>query len=51
MKKHFPLLVATGLLLSTVFVVLEKSLHQNAGHFIYALDDPYIHMAMARNLA
>lgn len=51
MKRHFPLLVAVGLLLGTTLVVLVTSLYQNAGHFIYALDDPYIHMAMARNLA
>jgi hypothetical protein len=31
----------------TLFLVLQ----QNQSHFVYALDDPYIHMAVAKNLA
>jgi len=50
-KKHWPLLAALGWLWSAVAIVLAFSLRNNQGHLIYALDDPYIHMAMAKNFA
>lgn len=32
-------------------VLLFAILTENGGHFVYALDDPYIHLALAENLA
>lgn len=37
--------------LSAVVVAGSLSLRQTEGHSVYALDDPYIHMAMAKNFA
>jgi hypothetical protein len=48
-KKHWPLTTAVGMLWAATAVCLILSLKQNEGHFVYALDDPYIHMAMAKN--
>jgi hypothetical protein len=39
----FYLMLTAALLLSI--------LHRTGGHFVYALDDPYIHLALAENLA
>lgn len=50
-KRHWPLIAATGVLLSVVVICLTLSIRQNQGHLVYVLDDPYIHMAMAKNLA
>lgn len=46
-----PLLVALVLYWMTVAVLVGQSLQLNQGHLAYPLDDPYIHMAMAKNLA
>ena len=48
---RIPLVLAVSLLLVVVAVVLWNSLTANDGHLVYALDDPYIHMALAHNLA
>src|SRR5688572_5305419 len=50
-KPHWPLFAAAGLLLVIFTVQLTLSIRKNEGHFVYALDDPYIHMAIARNFA
>lgn len=50
-KPHWPLFAASGLLLAILTVQLTLSIRKNEGHFVYALDDPYIHMAIARNFA
>jgi len=50
-KRHWPLLVTIGVLCLAVSVPLMLSIDRNRGHLVYALDDPYIHMAMAKNLA
>jgi hypothetical protein len=50
LRRHWPLLTVLALLWIAVAVFLYLSCRQNAGHLIYASDDPYIHMAMARNL-
>jgi hypothetical protein len=34
-----------------VALILAASLVKTQGHFVYALDDPYIHLALAENLA
>lgn len=51
LKQHWPLFLSSGIFLILTAYVLNSSLNQNAGHFIYALDDAYIHMAMAKNTA
>jgi hypothetical protein len=50
-SKRAPAIAAVVLLLGMTGSVLVASLRLNDGHLVYALDDPYIHMAMARNLA
>jgi hypothetical protein len=50
-ERHWPLIVATGILWATIGLVLIQSLEQTQGHLVYALDDPYISMSMAKNLA
>lgn len=44
--KTVPLL----LILFSVAIPLAVSVHLNQGHLIYTLDDPYIHLALARNI-
>jgi hypothetical protein len=48
---RWPLVAATALLVISVAVLLGFSLERTGGRLVYALDDPYIHMAMAKNLA
>lgn len=50
-KDHWPLVFAIATLWLAAVAVWLVSLKQNEGHFVYALDDPYIHMAMAKNFA
>ena len=47
----WPLLVPMALLWTVIAGLLLLSLGRTEGHLVYALDDPYIHMAMARNVA
>jgi hypothetical protein len=49
--EHWPLMVALAVLLLTVLALLAVSLPRTQGHLVYALDDAYIHMAMAKNFA
>lgn len=49
--QHWPLYAAVSILLLTTAAILSASIRQNEGHLVYALDDPYIHMAMARNIS
>src|SRR5207245_7354192 len=46
-----PLAVALAVLAAALGVVVAWSLRHSGGQIVYALDDAYIHMAMARNLA
>lgn len=50
-RQHWPLLVAVAVLCAVVAISVALSLKHNEGHLIYAIDDPYIHMAIARNVA
>lgn len=49
--RRWPLYASLLVFALLVRLVLTLSLRQNRGCFVYALDDAYIHMAMARNLA
>jgi hypothetical protein len=51
LKKYLPLLISLLLFWGMILILTGISLKRNQNHFIYALDDPYIHMAMAKNLA
>ncbi len=46
-----PFAFAALLFLVALTVVCRMSYQANAGHLVYTLDDPYIHMAIAKNLA
>jgi hypothetical protein len=50
-RRRGPLAVALAVLFVAVGVLVAWSWRHSAGHLVYALDDAYIHMAMARNLA
>lgn len=50
-KKHWPFIIAVSILWIIVSILLSLSLKQTQGHFVYVLDDPYIHMAVAKNFA
>jgi hypothetical protein len=50
LRKHWPLVLALAALWLTVAGVAWKSVRENDGQFIYALDDAWIHMAIAKNV-
>src|SRR3990167_1515585 len=47
-SRHWPLIITIIILWLTVALLLSVSMKQNHGHLIYAFDDPYIHMTMAK---
>jgi hypothetical protein len=49
--RHWPILAGISIYLAILAICLVTSLRQNQGTFVYALDDPYVHMAVAKNLA
>ncbi|HRU05453.1 MAG TPA: hypothetical protein P5137_06725 [Candidatus Brocadiia bacterium] len=51
LRDGWPLLVALVALWAALGLTAAKAVKANDGRFIYALDDAYIHMAMAKNLA
>jgi hypothetical protein len=51
LKRSWPILAASVLLWGTITTLLIQSLKLNQGHVVYAMDDTYIHMAMAKNFA
>lgn len=48
-RNHWPLIVAAGILLVIAAVCYSNAIAKNDGHFVYVLDDPYIHMSIAKN--
>ncbi len=48
--REWPLLLALAVLAGATAVLLVEALARNGGRFTYALDDTYIHMAIAKNL-
>jgi len=48
---HWPLVAAMLLFWSTVAFLFNLCVDGNEGHFAYAVDDAYIHMAIAKNFA
>lgn len=49
--RHWPLALTLLLTALGILVVATASRARNEGHLIYALDDAYIHLAMAKNFA
>jgi len=50
-QKYLPLLVGLFCLWLLVIVILSASISKNQGRLIYAVDDAYIHMAMAKQFS
>jgi len=46
-----PFAIAAGLFAAMLLLLIRHGLHQDAGVFVYPLDDAYIHLAVSRNLA
>src|SRR5213594_4378063 len=49
--RQWPIVAAVVLLWLSVALLIGPSMAQNDGHLVYPLDDTYITMAMAKNLA
>ena len=49
--RHWPLVTALSILWVITLLFLVVSLKLNQGHFVYGLDDAYIHMSIAKNFA
>jgi hypothetical protein len=49
LRKHWPLSTALLVLWILVALIFSSSVSNNNGHLVYALDDPYIHMSIAKN--
>jgi ABC-type spermidine/putrescine transport system permease subunit I len=43
-SERWPFAAAASTLLALLAVYLWTALNQNHGHFVYAQDDPYIHL-------
>lgn len=51
LRASLPFIAVTIVFLATLSVVTLSSVRVNDGNLVYTLDDPYIHMAIAKNLA
>ncbi|MCX6163377.1 MAG: hypothetical protein NTU73_00695 [Ignavibacteriae bacterium] len=43
MRKYLPLIISLLVFWVAIFILTFLSLGQTGGHFLYTLDDPYIH--------
>ncbi|MBI5960043.1 MAG: hypothetical protein HY866_14985 [Chloroflexi bacterium] len=50
-KRYWPLIVVLLILYTVILRWIILSTDQQDGRIVYALDDPYIHMSIAKNLA
>ncbi|MBL0174662.1 MAG: glycosyltransferase family 39 protein [Ignavibacteria bacterium] len=50
LSRGVPSVIASAVFLFGVWRIASLSIAANDGHFVHPLDDPYIHMAMAKNL-
>lgn len=51
LKQYGPLIISVLLLWVTLILILNDSLSKTQGHPVYALDDAYIHISMAKNFS
>ncbi len=49
-SKYLPVIIAIAVLWTAILILFRESTAINQGIFTYVLDDPYIHMVMAKNL-
>jgi hypothetical protein len=49
LRQHWPVLIAVTVFWLVLLVLLKVCLGQNQGHFVYALDDGYVQIAIAKN--
>src|SRR5437899_2721455 len=50
-RSHKVFFIVISLYLLSISVLFIASVYMNQGHFVYVLDDPYIHMTIAKNFA
>lgn len=50
-NKHWPIFASIFILWLTIGIILLITLKQNHGNLIYAIDDAYIHLSMAKHFA
>jgi hypothetical protein len=50
-RRYAPALIGLAAYAAATLLVLLVGVHRSEGHFIYPLDDVYIHMAVAKNVA
>ncbi len=48
--QYLPVFIGIGYLLSVCLIHLYRILSLNSGMFVYTIDDPYIHLALAENI-
>src|SRR5258708_4366348 len=49
-RRHAPAIFAVSVLWELLAIVIYLTIQRNQGHWVYGLDDAYIHMAMAKNI-
>jgi hypothetical protein len=50
-KQNYPLLIVLTILLTIILIISIKIYYHNEHHIVYSLDDPYIHMSIAKNFS